>query len=78
MIHGEYCPATMSASATVDGHWQTSLAAGRLTAEQVLQHYCRLVYDQCGSYEQAAQRLGLDRRTVKRKLEELSALEAEN
>ena len=39
----------------------------KLTAEQLLQHYCRQVYDHCGSYEQTAQRLQLDRRTVKRK-----------
>ena len=41
----------------------------RLTAEQLLRRYCTMVYVQCGSYEQAARRLELDRRTVKAKIE---------
>jgi transcriptional regulator with GAF, ATPase, and Fis domain len=41
----------------------------RLTAEQLLRRYCTMVYAQCGSYEEAARRLELDRRTVKSKIE---------
>ena len=43
--------------------------AGRLTAEQMLSRYCTLVYRQTGSYEETARRLGIDRRTVKAKIE---------
>lgn len=39
--------------------------SGRLTADELLSRYCALVYKQAGSYEEAARRLGLDRRTVK-------------
>ncbi|HEU0119296.1 MAG TPA: sigma 54-interacting transcriptional regulator [Bryobacteraceae bacterium] len=41
---------------------------GALTAEEVLGHYTRLVYEQCGSYVETARRLGVDRRTVKARL----------
>ena len=43
--------------------------AGRLTAEQLLSRYCTLVYHRTGSYEETARRVGLDRRTVKSKVD---------
>ena len=42
---------------------------GELTADEVLNHYARLVYGQCGSYVETARRLGLDRRTVRSRIE---------
>jgi hypothetical protein len=69
MIHGTYSPA---ATARRDGDdWDRTVRAirgGELTAEELVRRYCRLVYDQCQSYEQTAQRTGLDWRTVKKKL----------
>lgn len=41
---------------------------GKLTAEELLCRYCKLVYKRTGSYEETARRLGLDRRTVKSKV----------
>jgi transcriptional regulator of acetoin/glycerol metabolism len=41
---------------------------GKLTAEELLCRYCRLVFGQTGSYEETARRLHLDRRTVKAKV----------
>jgi hypothetical protein len=40
-----------------------------LTADEVLNHYASLVYRQCGSYVETAKRLGLDRRTVKARVD---------
>lgn len=40
-----------------------------MTADEVLRRYCSLVYAREGSYEGAARRLGLDRRTVKSKVD---------
>jgi DNA-binding NtrC family response regulator len=40
-----------------------------LTGEELLQAYCRLVYRRLGSFEQAAKRLQLDRRTVRAKVD---------
>ena len=42
---------------------------GILTAEQLLGRYVTLVYSRCGSYEETARRLQLDRRTVKAKVD---------
>jgi transcriptional regulator with AAA-type ATPase domain len=42
---------------------------GELTADEVLNHYTALVYNQCGSYVETARRLSLDRRTVKARIE---------
>jgi transcriptional regulator with AAA-type ATPase domain len=44
--------------------------AGRLPFSDVLSYYAALVYRQTGSYEEAARRLKLDRRTVKSKVQE--------
>jgi transcriptional regulator with AAA-type ATPase domain len=45
------------------------VAGGLLTADELLSRYCTLIYAGTGSYEQAAQHLKLDRRTVKSKID---------
>lgn len=57
-------------------HVQTSrdsltdaLRHSRLTADELLRHYCTLVFAETGSYAETARRLDLDRRTVKSKVE---------
>jgi transcriptional regulator with AAA-type ATPase domain len=66
LIRHEYHP---PAPATTDGEdFAQALTEGRLTAEQLLRRYCKLVYAQTHSYEETARRLGLDRRTVKSKV----------
>jgi transcriptional regulator with PAS, ATPase and Fis domain len=42
---------------------------GELAAEELIEHYAALVHRQTGTYEETARRLGLDRRTVKAKVE---------
>jgi DNA-binding CsgD family transcriptional regulator len=51
-----------------------------LTASELLSRYCTLVYAQNESYEETARRLGVDRRTVKAKVNQelLAKLSAEN
>jgi len=46
------------------------LAAGDLDARAVLAGYCRLLYGRLGSYEAVARQTGLDRRTVKKYLQD--------
>jgi hypothetical protein len=49
---------------------------GTLTADELLTRYCTIVYRTSGSYEAAARRLGLDRRTVKARVVAASRREA--
>lgn len=44
--------------------------AGELAADEVLSHYAARVYSLTGSYEETARRIGLDRRTVKAKVQQ--------
>lgn len=52
--------------------WLKQAAAGELTADELLNHYCYLIHKQRGGYEQAARLLGLDRRTVKSRVTQVS------
>ena len=45
------------------------LETTRLTADELLQRYCVVVYKKTGSYVETANRLQLDRRTVKSKID---------
>lgn len=66
MIRGEYRPA---APPTPTADLGATLRAGTLTADELLRYYCTFVYERTGSYEGAARRLKLDRRTVKAKVD---------
>ena len=76
LIHNEYRPPqqqqqhrkALDSGADGTEAWISAVRTGSLTADQLLRRYCQLVYDQTGSYEQAAVRLKLDRRTVKSKV----------
>ena len=42
------------------------LRAGALNAQELLEHYCQMLYKQTATYEEVARRTGLDRRTIKK------------
>ncbi len=44
------------------------LVQGRLSADEMLGHYCKRVYELAGTYQEASRRLGLDHRTLKAKM----------
>ena len=44
------------------------IESGTLTADEVLDNYCKILYDRYGTYEQVAQLTTLDRRTVKKRI----------
>jgi transcriptional regulator with AAA-type ATPase domain len=71
MIRGEYHPLTAPRPDLQRGGADLTRAiqAGELSADDLLRHYCTLVYARAGSYEEAARRLGLDRRTVKARVD---------
>jgi DNA-binding NtrC family response regulator len=68
IIRGSYRPIETSPAAADDDFF-ARYRGGGLTADLVLAHYAALVYRLTGSYEEAARRMGLDRRTVKAKVE---------
>jgi hypothetical protein len=65
LVRGEYHPEPVRQS----GDLGSQLERGELSAEELLSRYCTIVYARTGSYEEAARRLGLDRRTVKAKVD---------
>jgi transcriptional regulator with PAS, ATPase and Fis domain len=69
LIRKEYHPPTAAGHAPEAQRLAEDLDAGRLSAEDLLQRYCALVYSRTRNYEETARRLGLDRRTVKSKVE---------
>jgi transcriptional regulator with AAA-type ATPase domain len=68
IIRRSYQPLTPAASG-VDDEFFERFRAGELTADELLAHYAARVYRLAGSYEEAARRMGVDRRTVKAKVE---------
>jgi transcriptional regulator with AAA-type ATPase domain len=69
LIRRNYRPARMEADEPLE-KFAADARRGALTADELLTRYCTIVYSRAGSYEQTARRLGLDRRTVKAKIDE--------
>lgn len=63
LVRREYQPVTTREERAPD--WLLQAERGELTADELLDAYCKLVHRQRGGYEPAARKLGLDRRTVK-------------
>lgn len=64
LIRKAYRPNRHEASG-VREELRQAMESGGLSADELLNAYCRLVHELTGSYSEAARRLGLDRRTVK-------------
>jgi transcriptional regulator with GAF, ATPase, and Fis domain len=72
VIRGSYEPALHAAVEPARGaaaELAGELARGSLDAGTLLSRYATLVYQRAGSYEEAARRLGLDRRTVRARID---------
>ena len=88
LVHGDYGPEIVSSfistpavrpdGQSLDGQAPQTIAAaleaGQCTADELLRRYVQRVYQLSGSYEEAARRLALDRRTVKKYVRVSSAL----
>jgi len=46
--------------------WLDRARRGQLTAQEMLSHYCYMLYQQLGTYEEVAEKTALDRRTAKK------------
>jgi len=69
LIRRNYRPSEAGASGAFE-EFAAEIRAGSLTADELLARYVTLVYSRTRSYEAAARQLGLDRRTVKAKVDE--------
>ena len=74
LIRNEYHPMSRAneqpGNAGSIGGVVSSLAEMKVSADDLLNAYCAIVYKQSGSYEEAARLLKLDRRTVKKRVEQ--------
>ncbi len=70
LIRHEYHPALADGhSAAPAQQLADDLDRGAMTADELLKRYCTLVYSRTRNLEETAARLGLDRRTVKAKVD---------
>ena len=68
LIRRNYRPSRAAPENPVD-EFAEAARAGTLTADELLSRYVTMVYSRTRSYEETARRLGLDRRTVKAKVD---------
>jgi DNA-binding NtrC family response regulator len=68
LIRRNYRPSRAGAEDAVE-ELAADVRAGRLGADELLARYITVVYSRVSSYEETARRLGLDRRTVKAKVD---------
>jgi transcriptional regulator with AAA-type ATPase domain len=71
IIRRSYRPLAQAANHNEDNEddFFARFRAGQLSADELLARYAARVYQLTGSYEEAARRMGVDRRTVKAKVE---------
>jgi transcriptional regulator with AAA-type ATPase domain len=70
IIRRSYRPLAQTPAAVVDEEeFFARFRSGDLSADELLSRYAARVYRLTGSYEEAARRMGIDRRTVKAKVE---------
>ena len=58
---------------TLKHQLKAGIDSGILTADELLNGYCKMLHDHCGTYEETARLTGLDRRTIKKRVQEYKA-----
>ena len=68
LIRKNYQPPSLSAANRSKDSISDLLNTGELSMDELMSHYCSLVYAQTNSYQESARKLGVDHRTVKAKI----------
>ncbi|RKY11294.1 MAG: sigma-54-dependent Fis family transcriptional regulator, partial [Planctomycetota bacterium] len=55
---------------TLQDQLKTGIDSATLTADELLNGYCKMLYGRCDTYEEVARLTGLDRRTIKKRLQQ--------
>ncbi|MGZ4777904.1 MAG: sigma 54-interacting transcriptional regulator, partial [Thermoanaerobaculia bacterium] len=69
LVRGSYSTPRAAASIDAEQHLAAAIVEGRFNADDMLRNYCTLLYAKTRNYSQVAERLGIDRRTVKAKID---------
>jgi len=67
ILSGEYKTAINISEEEND--WLSQVPCGQITAQDLLAHYCNMLYSQTGTYEEVSEITDMDRRTVKKYIE---------
>jgi transcriptional regulator with PAS, ATPase and Fis domain len=78
LLTGAYTASARPPSAGQREQLVAGIEAGTLDADALLAGYCKVLYEREGNYEAVARRTNLDRRTVKRYLQQGSAAKADS
>ena len=70
MLRGDYRPRAEATNPDARHRIADNIVAGRFTADDLLRNYCTLLYATSRNYSTVAEKLGLDRRTVRAKVDE--------
>ena len=70
IVHGHYAPLARRVGRGPLERLVHQMQAVELSADAVLDAYCTVAFQRTGSYQEAARRLGLDRRTIKARVSE--------
>jgi DNA-binding NtrC family response regulator len=70
LVTGHYRGDTRSTPSSASDRFLAAMNMGELDAGAVLGGYCRLLYERHGTYEEVARLTNLDRRTVKKYIEQ--------
>ena len=69
LVTKHYYGDVMETRSNMDDEFMKKIHSGAITAKELLCQYCSILYHQFGTYEEVARRTGLDRRTVKKYLQ---------
>ena len=73
LLTGRYAGDTTETPSDAAATIQARLEAGDYSAQTLMADYCALLFKQIGTYEGVARRVGLDRRTVKKHVDQAGA-----